>query len=215
MNQDYYDTGPCVEAFVNHYVFKSWEQWIYESFDRWDPRSCRRCDYFHHIAAQLEGDFKRKGYLFIHNHGDLRDKLLVWAYAIDKEFSIHYGTRLTIPAAKHRNTQKDHDEYFNNFNECILGEEYNRDFKEESLFCSSQARTYFFLNLISFLYRLIDINRSPHIKKYDDEEARAKEEEIERLLDEGVLTLDFKGRIKKSNKLSDDPYPEQIDYDYE
>ena len=215
MNEFDYDIGPCIEAFVNHTTFRSWEQWIYEPLNRWDKSYYRRCDYFDKIAKQLEGDFKRKGYIFIYNTGDLRDKLLIWAYTVDKEHTIHYGTRLIIPAPKHRNKQKDIDEYYDIFDEINFGIAYNNDFKEENLFCSEVARSYFFGNLITFLYRIIDTNRSPHIKKYDDEEAQAKQAEIDRLLEEGVLTVDFKGRLKKSNKVSEDPYLDQIDYDYD
>ncbi len=220
------DSERCVEAFVHRIFFKSWKDWLYEPLNRWeyylqkkeDPNSVkkvqlRRCDHFDLMAEVFEGDFGRKGYKFIYNIDDLRDKLLVWAYTVDKEFFIHYGTRLIMPGAKHRNTQKDYDEYYTTFDELNLGIFYSKEFNDESLFSSDRARLYFFDNVISFLYRLIDIKNSPHIKKYDEEEAREKEEEIQKLLEDGSLVLDFKGRLKKTNKSSEDPYLDQINYE--
>ncbi len=220
------DSERCVEAFVHRVFFKSWKDWLYEPLNRWeyylqnedDPNSVRktllrRCDHFDNMAYILEKDFGRKGYTFIYDMDDLRDKLLVWAYTVDKEFFIHYGTRLVIPDPKHRNTQKDYDEYYTTFDELNLGIFYSREFDDEALFSSDRARLYFFDHLIRFLYRLIDITRSPHIKQYDDEEARAKEEEIQKLLEDGTYVLDFKGRLKKSDKSSEDPYLDQMNYE--
>ena len=215
MTDNYNYSERCIEAFVHRVVFKSWEQWIYEPMNRWDPRWGKRCNIFDHFATILEGDFKRKGYLFIYSKDDLRDKLLIWGYTIEKEFFNSVGVNLIMPPPKHRDKQKDKEEFFENFHEIELAMIYDKELNEENLFISENSRTYFFANLVAFLYRLIDTDRSPHIKKYDLEEARAKQEEIDRLLNEGILTVDYKGRLKKSNKISDDPYLDQIDYEFD
>jgi len=194
------DTGQCIEAFVHHYRFKSWEQWTTEYLNRWE-KTVRRCDYFLDITRHLISDYNHNGYKFIYGINDLCGKIMVWAYTIDKEYSQHYGTRLTMPPAKHRNSQKDKDEYNLKFNEADMNKFYSKKFADENLFNSELAKDYFWYMLSYFLYRLIDIKESPHIQRYDAEEERAKEEEIERLLQEGVLTLDARGRIKKTDKL--------------
>ena len=198
-NMDFDDTGPCVEAFVNHYVFKSWEQWTTEYLDRWS-RDCRRCEYFYDIAHTLTDNYWVSGYKFIYSIHELTNKLMIWAYTIDKEYSQHYGTRLTIPSPTHRNSEKDKYEYDQKFRDIDISNFYSKKFNDEALFNNFVARDYFWTNLAYFLYRLIDITNSPFIKRYDAEEAREKEEEIERLLHEGVLTIDARGRLKKTDK---------------
>ncbi len=206
------DVGRCVEAFVNHYMFKSWDNWLYEYLDRW-TRDCRRCDYFFDLTDMIIKDYDRNGYRFIHGFEELTGKIMVWAYTIDKEFSEHYGNRLIIPGPKHRNSQKDKEEYDQKFRDSSICNYYSQKFNDEALFNSQSAKDYFWLNLAYFLYRLIDITNSPHIKRYDEEERRAKEEEIERLLHEGILTVDSKGRLKKSDKTDPEDYELSNDRD--
>lgn len=206
------DTGPCVEAFVNHYHFKSWEQWSTEYLDRWSL-NCRRCDYFSDIANALSKNYWYNGYKFIYSNHELTNKLMIWAYTIDKEHSQHYGNRLIIPSPTHRNSEKDKYEYNQKFNDIDTGQFYSKKFNDEALFNSEIAKDYFWNNLIYFLYRLIDITNSPYIKRYDAEEARAKEEEIERLLQEGVLTIDARGRLKKTDKTNMEDLDSSYDRD--
>ena len=199
------DTGPCVEAFVNHYSFKSWEQWSTEYLDRWS-RNYTRSYYFNDIVHTLSDDYWSNGYKFIYSNYDLTSKLMIWAYTIDKEHSQHYGTRLIIPDPKHRNSDKDRYEYDQKFQDFTVANFYSKKFNDEALFNSNIACDYFWNNLAYFLYRLIDITNSPYIKRYDAEAAKEKEEEIERLLHEGVLTIDARGRLKKTDKTDMEEY---------
>lgn len=199
MNNNYEDNGPCVEAFVNHYLFIPWSDWTTEYLDRHN-KTCRRCDYFYDIADQLETDYYNSGYKFIYNTNVLTNKLMVWAFTIDKEHGEHDGTRLIVPGPLHRNLEKDQNEYDDKFNNLEISRFYSTTFNDEALFKSSVARDYFWNNLSCFLYRIIDIENSPHIRKYDLEEERAKEEEIDRLLEDGFLKIDDHGRLRQTEK---------------
>ncbi len=210
INED--DVGSCVEAFVNHYSFKSWNTWLYEYLDRW-TRDCRRCDYFLDLTDMIVKDYDRSGYMFTLSLNELTGKIMIWAYTIDKEYSQHYGNRLIIPGPKHRNSEKDREEYDQKFQDIAISNYYSKKFNNEALFNSLNARDYFWNNLAYFIYRLIDITNSPFIKRYDEEERKAKEEEIERLLFEGVLTVDAKGRIKKTDKMTPEEYEQSNDRD--
>ena len=169
--------------------FKPWEEWLHQNLGR-DKRHERIGD----IATVIFNNFLDKGYYLLIDKNTLFNKILVWAYTVDKQFYLYSSPELTMDGSQHRDLQKDRNNYEHEFDTNLYWN-YMRSWADTDLFATLHASSYFWANLPYFVYRFIDMDQSPYVKKYDEEEAKIDEEEIEHLIEEGILYRDKKGRI--------------------
>jgi hypothetical protein len=170
--------------------FPSWNQWLHQTIDPINERHHRIAD----IATTIYNSLNDKGYYLTMDKTTLFNKILVWAYTVDQQFYLYSSPELTMNAPAHRNLQKDRENYDHAFKPEFWNTVKSWADRGE-VFATLHASSYFWANLPYFVYRFIDMDQSPYVKNYDEEEAKIDEEEIEHLIEEGILYRDKKGRI--------------------
>ncbi len=169
--------------------FRSWEQWLHQDLEP-DKRHERIGD----IATVIFNNFLDKGYYLQIDKNTLFNKILVWAYALDKQFYLYSCPELTMNGPQHRDLQKDRENYEKIF-ETASYWNYMRSWADKDLFATLHASSYFWANLPFFVYRFIDMENSRYVKQYDDEDKQIEDEEVASLIEQGVLFMDKKGRL--------------------
>ena len=177
--------------------FKTWDQWLNQTLG-WSDDSDKRHERIADIASVIFSNFSDKGYHLIIDKTTLFNKILVWAYTVDKEFYVHSSPYLTMDPPQHRDYQKDRDNYdytfdaYTYWNSMCSWADHGPC---NNLFATLNASSYFWANLPYFVYRFIDVTYSPFIMKYDEKDKMAEDEEIASLVEKGILFIDKKGRV--------------------
>lgn len=192
-------TPRLLDEIQNHIYqrdFLTWDYWLNQRLgvhDSSDKRHERIAD----IAITIFNNFHDRGYYLQIDKSTLFNKILVWAYTIDKEFYMYSSPYLTMDPPKHRDLQKDIENYEYTFNALTYWNNMRSwaDPENCQLFATIHASSYFWANLSYFVYRFIDITRSPFVNRYDEEEKKIEDEEIESLIEQGIMCLDKKGRL--------------------
>lgn len=178
---------------IHRREFISWDNWLNQKLGSLSEPD-KRYERFADITTTIFNNFKDTGYYLLLDKSTLFNKILVWAYTIDKQFYLYSSPDLTMDSPTHRDYQKDRDNYdraFDIANYWTL----IRSWADSMLFATLNASSYFWANLPFFIYRFIDIAHSPYINKYDEEEKKVEDEEIESLIEQGILFVDKRGRL--------------------
>jgi hypothetical protein len=184
-------------------AFKHWDHWLNTNLCRWTPQGTRLQKLLEVYTSIYEA-ITNKGYKFKLDRNTFRDKFLTWAYVVDREYYYESCPSLVLPAALHRDSQLDRDEYDYIFDSDFwytMQEYYD---KENELFGTDRAATFFWANLRVFAYRYIDMINSRIVQDYDEREQLIEEAQIEQLIFEGVLARDKKGRLVSAKQVEDE-----------
>jgi hypothetical protein len=204
-NEKYFPSEREITTKIYGLFFKPWHEWLNTRLCRWTTSEIRLTRLLDVHKCIVDG-IAHKGYKFIIGTDTLRDKLLTWAYVVDREFFYESCPGLVLPLPKHRDTQLDKDEY-----------EYHLDYdfwdnikkyydKDNDLFYRENAATFFWANIGVFYYRYLDLVNSRIVHEYDERERLIDEAETEKLISEGVLARDKKGRIVSARQVEDETF---------
>lgn len=190
--------------------FKPFSIWINERLNRWEEK--KRCTLVQQIADVLFDWINFKEYKLSCNLEQFTNKLATCAYYIDEQFFNDPEVTILFGKPKHRNLEKD----WNEFNYAFDSEfwyDIHYIFEPSSdsmLFYSNQASEYFWNSLPEYIYKLLDIDKSPYVQTYDARDKEIEEGYINNMIEEGLLFIDKKGRIVTTN--ANDPYKDQDEY---
>ncbi len=186
--------------------FKSWDQWINEKMNRWEPNSITRAEYLINVIDDISAKLKHEGYEFCYDRNTMVNKFLTWAYMGDKEHFYNSCGILLVPPAVHRDLPKDRVFFIESFPDRMWMS-IRKNYEDEMLFATMNGTDYFWSNLQYWAYRFIDIETSKRIKLYDEAERLQEEEQIKKLIDDGVLTYNKRGQLVDVNGSDNiDPY---------
>lgn len=202
-NEKYIPSEREITTNIYRLTFKPWDEWLNTRLCRWTSIELRLSRLLE-IHKAIVDTIGHKGYKFIIGIDALRDKLLTWAYVVDREFFYESCPGLVLPLAKHRDTQLDRDEYEYSLDSGFWDNMKKYYDKDNNLFYREGAAIFFWANINVFYYRYLDLVNSRIVKEYDERERLIDEEETEQLIFDGVLARDRKGRIVSSRQIEDE-----------
>jgi hypothetical protein len=204
-NEKYFPSEREITTKIYGLTFKPWDEWLNTRLCRWTSSEIRLTRLLE-IHKSIVDAFAHKGYRCIIGDNTLRDKLLTWAYVVDREYFYESCPALVLPLPKHRNTQLDKDEYEYNFDYDFWDNMKKYYDKDNDLFYRERAAIFFWANISDFYYRQLDLVNSRIVKDYDERERLIDEAETEKLIFDGVLARDRKGRIVSARQVEDETF---------
>jgi hypothetical protein len=202
--------SPSNSIDLENIFFKKFSIWIDERLNRWEEK--KRCTLIQQIADTLFDWIDFKEYTLSCNLEQFTNKLATFAYYIDEQFFYDSDVIIQFGKPKHRNLEKDWNEFNYAFNSDFWDDiryMFEPSF-DSTLFYSNQASDYFWNSLSEYIYKLLDIAKSPYVQAYDARDKEIDEGYINNMIEDGLLFIDKKGRIVTTN--TNDPYKDHDEY---
>ncbi len=198
-----------IQILEHNLEFKKFDIWINEPLDRWSNPKKLRAAMIQSIADVLFEWIDFKDYKLNCNIDAFTSKIATLAYYIDSQFFYDPDVILLFGKPKHRNLEKDWNEY-----NYVFDTDFWYDIKhifeptyDSMLFYSNRASEYFWTSLPEYIYKLLDIANSPYVQAYDARDKQIEDDYINSMIEEGILFIDKKGRVVAVNK--NDPYGDE------